>query len=178
MSTYDGFYHYPPVDDRAMQWGAYVTGAGRGTIRPSQPYSPHGHPLLYEFNWKRGRTLPEFQAVLITEGRGEFESRETGRRPINPGSLLILFPGVWHRYRPDPRTGWRERWIGFHGEMTHRLLSLGILRPESPLHEVPEARDLAASLARPRMPSREATFRNADLWQSRHDDCYPLTDGI
>ena len=61
---------------------------------------------------------------------------------------MILFPGVWHRYRPDPKTGWKERWIGFHGEMTHRLLSLGVLRPESPLHEVPSAHDLAASFDR------------------------------
>ena len=50
MSVHEGFYHYPPVDDRAMQWGAYVTGAGRGTIRSGQSYPPKGHPLLYEFH--------------------------------------------------------------------------------------------------------------------------------
>ena len=28
----------------------------------------------------------------------------------------MLFPGVWHRYQPDPKTGWHEFWIGFDGE--------------------------------------------------------------
>lgn len=162
MSAHEGFYHYPPVDDRAMQWGVYVTSAGRGIVRPGQPYPSQGHPQLYEFHWNQGRTLPEFQAILITDGSGEFESRETGRRLIAPGSLLILFPGVWHRYRPDPKTGWKERWIGFHGEMTHRLLSLGVLRPDRPLREVPCTCDLVASFDR--------------LLEQIHED--PLQDAI
>ena len=145
MSTYEGFYHYPPVDDVAIEWGVYVTGAGRGVIRPGQRYPPQGHPLLYEFDWRRGRTLPEFQAIFITDGSGEFQSKETGSQAIRPGSLLILFPGVWHRYRPDPLTGWMERWIGFHGEMTHRLLRLGVIAPDNCLHEVRNAGEMAAS---------------------------------
>jgi AraC-like DNA-binding protein len=114
-------YHYLPVDDRTMQWGIYVTGAGRAHIAAGQVYPPTGHPSLYQFDWKRGRTLPEFQIILITEGRGVFESQHTGRVPVAPNTLILLFPGVWHRYRPDPATGWRERWLSLSGEVIHRL---------------------------------------------------------
>jgi len=129
IRSYDGFYHYPPVDDRAMQWGVYLTGAGRGVIHPGQPYPPRTHPRLYDFQWTRGRTLPEFQLILLTDGHGEFESHETGLRKITPGSLIFLFPGVWHRYRPERTTGWTERWISFQGEIAHRLMRLDVIRP-------------------------------------------------
>jgi AraC-like DNA-binding protein len=121
MSEQCEFYHYLPVDDDAMQWGLYLTGAGRGRTMAGQSYPPARHPSLYQFDWKRGRTLPEFQIILITDGRGVFESQRTGRTPIEPNTLILLFPGIWHRYRPDPATGWRERWVSLNGELLHRL---------------------------------------------------------
>ncbi len=116
------FFHYLPVNDLNIRWGIYVTGAGTAVIPPGTEYPPQGHPELYDFQWDRGRTSAEFQLVLITDGRGVFESRETGQTVIEPGSVLLMLPGKWHRYRPDPKTGWTERWIGFHGEIAHRLL--------------------------------------------------------
>ncbi|HBO43912.1 MAG TPA: AraC family transcriptional regulator [Planctomycetaceae bacterium] len=123
------FYHYLPVNDDAMDWGLYVTGAGRGRIPARQSYPPPGHPSLYQFDWRRGRTLPEFQIILITAGKGVFESEPTGRRTIEPDTLILLFPGVWHRYRPDPATGWQERWISLNGEIIHRLVDQQLVRP-------------------------------------------------
>ncbi len=123
------FYHYLPVNDDAMDWGLYLTGAGRGRIPAQQSYPPRGHPSLYQFDWKRGRTLPEFQIILVTEGSGTFESEPTGRRAIEPDTLILLFPGVWHRYRPDPATGWRERYVSLNGEIIHRLMDQQLVRP-------------------------------------------------
>ncbi|TWU38363.1 AraC family transcriptional regulator [Novipirellula artificiosorum] len=131
MADYDGYYHYLPVNDDVMRWGLYVTGAGRGVIPAGQDYPCEGHPGLYDFQWSRGRVLPEFQIILISEGQGIFESEPTGEVAVTSDSLLFLFPGVWHRYRPDRSTGWTERWISFHGELTHRLLELHVLRPEA-----------------------------------------------
>lgn len=124
------FYHYLPVNDDAMYWGIYVTGAGRGRIPAGHVYPPTGHPSLYQFDWKRGRTLPEFQIILITEGRGVFESQPTGRAPVKPDTLVLLFPGVWHRYRPDPATGWKERYISLNGEIVHRLMDQQFFCPQ------------------------------------------------
>jgi AraC-like DNA-binding protein len=127
------FYHYLPVNDDAMRWGIYITGAGRGSIPVQQAYPSEGHPSLYQFNWKQGRTLPEFQGILITEGQGKFDSRSTGGQSVQPNTLILLFPGIWHRYRPDPATGWTERWISFNGEMAHGLMNQGLIRPEKAL---------------------------------------------
>ena len=94
MENDQGFYHYLPVNDQAMQWGFYITGVGRGVIAPGQPYPPVAHPQLYDFNWRQGRTLPEFQLVLLTEGSGEFESQATGLQTFDDAVLFFLTPGM------------------------------------------------------------------------------------
>lgn len=125
MACEQAFHHYLPVDDQAIEWGIYVTGAGRDVIAPGQPYPPPGHPGPYDFRWQIGRTLPEFQVLLISNGAGLFESQETGKVPVEDGSLIFLFPGVWHRYQPDTSTGWTERWLSFNGELAHRFMDHG-----------------------------------------------------
>jgi AraC-like ligand binding domain len=53
-----------------------------------------------------------FQIVYVTEGEGYFESEISHRKQrVESGSVLILFPGIWHRHSPDPQTGWVENWI-------------------------------------------------------------------
>ncbi len=125
MGCDEAFHHYLPVDDQAIQWGIYVTGAGRAAIQPGQHYPPPGHPGPYDFRWQSGRTLPEFQVLLVTDGRGLFESQETGSLVVEDGALIFLFPGVWHRYQPDNATGWTERWLSFNGELAHRFMDQG-----------------------------------------------------
>jgi AraC-like DNA-binding protein len=34
---------------------------------------------------------------------------------ISAGSIMLLMPGIWHRYSPDDRTGWTEHWIECRG---------------------------------------------------------------
>lgn len=137
------FYHYLPVNDDAMDWGLYLTGAGRGRIPACQSYPPPGHPSLYQFDWRRGRTLPEFQIILVTDGGGTFESEPTSRRTIEPDTLLLLFPGVWHRYRPDPSSGWRERWISLNGEIIHRMMDQQLVRPAGAVCRPPDVSQIA-----------------------------------
>lgn len=129
MSGQDAFFHYLPITETTMSWGMYVTGLGRVTIHAGEKYPPAGHPVLYQFDWARGRTLPEFQLLLLTHGAGEFESEMTGHVRLEGSALLFLFPGVWHRYRPDPKVGWEERWIAFNGEMLHRLFDISQFGP-------------------------------------------------
>ena len=95
MSREDTFFHYLPVNEETMSWGIYVTGAGRSVIRPGEKYPPSGHPTLYQFDWSRGRTLPEFQLVLITDGAGEFESEATGLVRFEGASYSV--PSRWAR---------------------------------------------------------------------------------
>ena len=123
------FYHYLPVDDSVMLWGLYLTGAGLATIPAGSEYPPEGHPSVYDFLWDTGRTLPEFQIILITDGRGVFESKQTGQVAIEPNTLMMLFPDIWHRYRPDKQTGWIERWVSLNGTIPHYLMDQGYFDP-------------------------------------------------
>lgn len=129
MGSPDTFFHYLPVSEETMNWGVYVTGAGRAVIHPGERYPPSGHPALYQFDWLRGRTLPEFQLILLTDGAGEFESEGTGRIQFEGAALFFLFPGIWHRYRPLPDVGWTERWISFNGGLVHRLFDNALFGP-------------------------------------------------
>ena len=38
------------------------------------------------------------------------------------GSLIVLPPGCWHRYRPQKNIGWTTLWIGFGGDLADRLV--------------------------------------------------------
>ncbi|BBO30815.1 helix-turn-helix domain-containing protein [Lacipirellula parvula] len=129
MAELESFFRYFPVDDDLLRCGAYVTGAGAATILPGAPYPPFGHPALYHFDWRRGRTLPEFQMVLVAQGAGEFESELTPAVRFTGPTLLWLFPGVWHRYRPVQSVGWNERWFSYNGELVHRLWTQGMIDP-------------------------------------------------
>ncbi len=139
----ESFHHYLPVNDEAVKWGLYLTGGGRAHIQAGQDYPPPGHPSLYRFDWRRGRTLPEFQVLLISEGRGFFESQVSERQDVGPKTLLLLFPGVWHRYRPDPDAGWAERWLSLNGQTVHQLMDLQFITPTRPVFSCPDADGLS-----------------------------------
>jgi AraC-like DNA-binding protein len=124
---------YLPVSERGRQWGLYVTGGGFGQVGPGGRYPRNGHPASYEFAWQKGRFLHEYQIVYIRAGEGVFESNATGERSIDAGTVFLLFPEVWHRYRPCDPTGWEEYWVGFAGEDAERLLGRGFISPDEPL---------------------------------------------
>jgi len=138
MSRVDeNYFRYVPVRQRDLDWGLYVTGAGC-TAMPagyeSYPLTPH--PTTYDFTWRTGRKLPEYTAVYVISGRGEFESTPTGRLEIDAGAMFLLFPDIWHRYRPSPETGWDEYWISFAGDTMDRWVERGFFSPERPLLKV------------------------------------------
>lgn len=116
--------HYLPVDNRAVDFGIYVTGYGRQTIPPNTVYPPRNHPLKYAFDFPRGRVLPEYTVVVISEAAedGVFETRGK-RSSVGRGSVFLLSPNVWHRYRPSPKSGWTEMWIAFNGKIAHSYFS-------------------------------------------------------
>jgi hypothetical protein len=95
---------------REDAWGIHLSAIGHTAITAGQEYPPRRHPSGRAFAWERGRVLPALQLVLIRSGRGEIEwTRE--RHRIAAGQGFLLLPGQWHRYRPDPATGWEEDWF-------------------------------------------------------------------
>ena len=124
---------YLPVPEVVARLGLYVTGAGTDVVKPGARYPQQNHPELYNFHWRSGRILPEYQLVFISEGRGEFESKETGLLDIEPGTLMLLFPNVWHRYRPSAETGWTEYWVSLGGDLLFQWRQRGLFDVNRPL---------------------------------------------
>lgn len=129
-------FHYLPIANEDSAWNADIQGAGQSSIDPNQPYPSRKHPVEYQFNWEKGRTLPGFQVLYITRGSGIVETERTPERAINAPLLFLLFPNIWHRYRPNSETGWHEHWIGFDGPIPRQLVASEIIRPEQPFFEV------------------------------------------
>ena len=146
MNDSDDFLIYQPVPPEADVWGLAVVAGGRAKVSPGAQYPPRGHGEGHAFTWKNGRVLGAFQVVCVTEGGGEFESKPTGRIAVGAGTVIVIFPGVWHRYRPDAQTGWTESWIEVVGTTTDRLLAAGIISPERAVIQLVNADTLSAMM--------------------------------
>lgn len=129
-------FRYLPITPRSQRWGLYLTGCGHLCVPADGQHPPRGHPGLYRFRWDRGRVLPEYQAIYLVRGKGLFESAQTGRRAIAAGDVFLLFPGIWHRYRPDDGTCWETLWIGLNGSYVNSLVDGGFLSPDAPVLRV------------------------------------------
>jgi len=124
------YFRYIPVRRRDVCWGLYVTAAGSTSIPPGAPYPPLGHPKPYRFSRTQGHTIPDYMASYVVRGKGVFEPKATGARPIVPGTCFVVFPGQWHRYRPLREVGWDSYWVSFRGENMDRLVSHGFFSPD------------------------------------------------
>ena len=114
MSLAKPFRHALPVSEALFHNPLYLTHAGWERVRPDEPYPQRDTPFFY-FEWKDGRTLPEFCLALVTGGGGEFQTRQhTGKLTVN--DAFLFRPGEWHRHRPSPKTGWTLMWIHFNGD--------------------------------------------------------------
>jgi AraC-like DNA-binding protein len=127
------FYRYFPISKRDKEWGLYATTVGESRIAPAASYPPGGHPAGFKFDWHHGRVLDQFGLVYISAGRGQFESKPDNAFAVEAGHAFLFFPDIWHRYAPDPETGWHEHWIGFDGEIARRWLKRRFLSPRHPV---------------------------------------------
>jgi AraC-like DNA-binding protein len=112
---------YFPVNDEQRSWGLYATCVGHNVTEPVDEFPSRIHPDEYYFTWDKGRVLHEWQLVLLERGGGTVEFRRR-RFTARKGSLIVLPPECWHRYRPDTDTGWTTLWIGFGGDLANRLV--------------------------------------------------------
>ena len=117
------FREYNTINPQENHWGIRIKNAGYTHVLPGEEYPDHEHPNEYYFTWNRGRVLQEYQLILITQGKGEFESATCRRKAVQSGNVLLLFKNEWHRYRPLKETGWQEYWIGFDGEYAEHIFS-------------------------------------------------------
>lgn len=130
------FFKYFPVSEEEERWGIFVENIGVSEVIKGEPYPLLGHPESHYFTFDKGRYLSSFQLLLIADGRGVFETKSTGVISLQPGSMILLFPNLWHRYRPLTKTGWKEYWIGFDGEMGLRIAEGSLFKESNPVLHV------------------------------------------
>ncbi len=122
IKTKTGFKKYLLNSEFDMQWGLTINDLGHTVIPKNTIYPPKGHPGSHMFSWESGRILNEYHFVLITDGKGIFESKTAGMRNVNTGDGFVLFPGEWHRYKPIMEKGWSESWVGFSGQIAEIIM--------------------------------------------------------
>jgi AraC-like DNA-binding protein len=128
------FFRYFPIGERDREWGLYVTGVGSTRVPPFyKSYPISVHPDSYMYTWEKGRTLHEYQALYILRGNGQFESAMAGALEVLAGSVILLFPGEWHRYRPYREDGWDEYWVSFAGFYIDQLVRSDFFSPKTPV---------------------------------------------
>ncbi|MBN2275942.1 MAG: AraC family transcriptional regulator [Bacteroidales bacterium] len=118
----ENYFKYLTHSREDEAWGLYLTVAGCARVVPGADYPPPGHPTGYDFSWDKGRVLHEYQVNYITEGKGTLELR-SGSFIINEGSVILIRPDQWHRYKPMKETGWKEHYIGFNGNFTRHFFA-------------------------------------------------------
>lgn len=127
---------YPAIHKRDEEWGLSVTTSGFQMVEPYSLYPPKGHPRGYNYIYRDGRILDEFQLVYIVKGKGEFVSTSVEEIVIEEGTVFMLFPGEWHTYRPVEAIGWEVYWVGFSGKQAARLMRKNFFNVEKPFFQV------------------------------------------
>ncbi|MBY5766311.1 AraC family transcriptional regulator [Rhizobium leguminosarum] len=131
----ENYFVYMPDNRISAAWGCTAVSTGYSVIAPHSDYPPSRHPDDHHFSWSRGRILQAYQVVLISAGNGKLEFGNLRRQVrVTEGSIFLLFPGVWHRFAPDRRTGWTEHWIECRGTAFDFAVDAGLLHVERPLN--------------------------------------------
>lgn len=141
----DYFRYFSPTAE-LRTWGLGVTACGRGRIEPGSPYPPTRHPEDHHFDWEHGRVLEALQIVFIASGRGRLEYRGRPPEVVPAGSVFALPPQVWHRYRPDAKTGWEESWVEVQGPIVDRLVKAKVFSTENRFRPRSQTADLELAL--------------------------------
>ncbi len=160
------YFAYFPVAPKDRPWGLHATSFGRVRVPPNTAYPPGNHPGGHQFAWEQGRVLQDYQLLYIHEGEGTFEATGIKRRKLTRASLFILFPGVWHRYRPELATGWNESWIEVNGAYMDQLRTASVIDPKNPVYQI-EAHD-----------EIEALFETAHRWVRAKSPGFPIRLGL
>ncbi|MBU2906698.1 AraC family transcriptional regulator [Arenibacter algicola] len=129
----NNFFKYLNITSFEHRWGNYVTTVGYSKVNPNDQYPNEQHPKSHDLTWNRGRILNDYYIVYISRGKGIYKSGLTEPTKVVAGNCFFLFPGVRHGYKPDPKLGWEEFWVGFNGIQIQHLMNEGIFNTSKPI---------------------------------------------
>jgi AraC-like DNA-binding protein len=130
----EDYFVYPSENRLCAAWGCTASSSGFTHVKPGMPYPPARHPDDHHFDWERGRILQAYQIILVSAGRGRLQyGQARAAIDISAGTIMLLMPGVWHRYAPDEQIGWTEHWIECRGSAFDFAAQAGLLG-SGPIH--------------------------------------------
>ncbi|WP_158798855.1 AraC family transcriptional regulator [Pedobacter sp. L105] len=127
------YFKYLNITPVEHQWGMYVTTVGYAKVQPEDQYPNERHPDSHQLTWERGRILNDYYIVFISKGKGSYSSLLADPCEVVAGNCFLLYPGVRHRYKPNPKHGWEEYWVGFNGIHLQHIMEKGVFDPEHPI---------------------------------------------
>jgi len=127
---------YLIVNEYDLLWGMTINSVGYQKIAPGSHYPTQNHPTRYLFSTEKGRVLDEYQLVYISAGKGFLITNSCKKQPVKEGNMFLLFPGEWHNFMPEKKTGWYEYWIGFKGMNIDCRVNHGFFSKQKPLFNV------------------------------------------
>ncbi len=127
---------YLLTNEQDLLWGLTINSVGFQQVQKGSPYPPQNHPPRYLFSINKGRILDEYQLLYIVRGKGIFSSKEQKKTHIHEGQMFLLFPGEWHNYYPDAKTGWTEYWIGFNGINMNSRVDNGFFKKQKSIYNI------------------------------------------
>ncbi len=136
MILKENFFNYPAFSESDMKWGVVITALGHTHIMPNSIYPPLLHPNSHQFSFQKSRRVMEYQIIYITSGKGYFELENKIKYEIKPGMIMLLFPGILHRYYPVQKTGWTEYYVGVNGPYLDTMVKEGFLSIDKPVLEI------------------------------------------
>ncbi len=119
MKSYNTYF---AVSEKDKEWGIYTLDCGTSMVEPGSDFPSPEHPESYRLSWDRGRILNEYQLIYLVEGNGIFESRASGTIHLESGSIIVIYPDCWHRYKPVGNKLWHTYWIGFSGKLANGFI--------------------------------------------------------
>lgn len=136
------YFKYLNITPLEEQWGMYVTTVGYSKIDPNDNYPNQEHPPSHYLTWNRGRILNDYYIIFISKGKGVYGSALTEPFEVVAGTCFFLYPGVLHRYKPDPNIGWEEYWVGFNGFYVQQLMANGFFGSRDPFVDLGLNKDI------------------------------------
>jgi AraC-like DNA-binding protein len=124
------------LENAEPNWGVSISSVGHNIHQAKKKYPDNNHPQDYLFDWKKGRILDKFQLVYISSGCGIFETKNTAPTVVEAGTAFLIYPNVWHRYKPALETGWEEFWVGFGGHYTEYLMRQECFSADNPILKI------------------------------------------
>ena len=119
----------------------------------------------HHFNWEQGRVLQRYQIILVSEGAGVFECESVpGSQPVEPGTVLLLFPGIWHCYFAHlPKPDGSSTGLSAREGCSAPPRAARLIQPKRSVIKVGPAPELSDRFERCHFLARQGALANQDL---------------